>query len=142
MIVAPMAVLAAIYVDMRCNRCGLYRERACPRDQPSRERLVPGVHREREMTALVEGTWSTIGVLAFTAAGLSLGAAFAYLLLTWRQDREERTRPEQRGLVSVEESNAEIRRARFGGGARLYGRGDLDRDCPIGGDMSRVPVRA
>ena len=63
------------------------------------------------MTALVEGTWTTIGVLTFTAAGLSLGAAFVYLVLTWRQDREERTRPMRRGLVSVEESNAEIRRA-------------------------------
>ena len=81
------------------------------RDEPDRKALVRSVHREREMTALVEGSWSTIGVLAFTAAGLSLGSAFVYLVLTWRQDREERTRPMRRGLVSVEESNAEIRRA-------------------------------
>jgi len=64
------------------------------------------------MTALSPGdSWFVIGALAFTGAGLSLGAAFVYLVLTWRQDREERTRPERRGLVSVEESNAEIRRA-------------------------------
>jgi hypothetical protein len=25
MIAAPMVVLAALYVDMRCTRCGLYR---------------------------------------------------------------------------------------------------------------------
>ena len=61
------------------------------------------------MTALVEGTWTTISVLAFTAAALSLGAAFVYLGLTWRQDREERTRPERRRL-SVEEAAAETRR--------------------------------
>jgi hypothetical protein len=60
------------------------------------------------MTALVEGTWTTIGVFAFVAAALSLGAALTYLGLTWHQDREERTRPERR--LSVEEIAAETRR--------------------------------
>jgi hypothetical protein len=72
---------------------------------------VPDARRETEMTALVEGTWTTIGVIAFVAAALSLGAAVVYLGLTWNQEREERTRPEHRRWVSVEEANAERRRA-------------------------------
>ena len=64
------------------------------------------------MTALSPGDpWTVIGAIAFSAAVVSLAAAFVYLVMTWRQDREERTRPERRGLASVEESNAEIRRA-------------------------------
>jgi hypothetical protein len=72
---------------------------------------VPDARREIEMTALVDGTWTTIGVLAFVAAALSLGAAVVYLGLTWNQEREERTRPERRRWVFVEEANAERRRA-------------------------------
>jgi hypothetical protein len=52
-----------------------------------------------------------IGAIAFTAAVASLAAAAMYLIATARQDREERTRPERRRWVSVEESNAENRRA-------------------------------
>lgn len=63
------------------------------------------------MTTLVEGTWMTIAGFAFGAPFVSLGAALTYLVLTWWQDREERTRPERRRLVTVEESNAEDRRA-------------------------------
>ena len=72
---------------------------------------MPDARREMEMTALVEGTWTTIGVIAFVAAALSLGAAVVYLGLTWNQEREERTRPERRRWVSVEEPNAERRKA-------------------------------
>lgn len=61
------------------------------------------------MTALVEGTWTTIGVLALVAAALSLAASLMFLVLTFGQDREERTRPERRRL-SVEEAAAETRR--------------------------------
>jgi hypothetical protein len=71
---------------------------------------VPDARREIEMTALVDGTWTTIGVFSFVAAALSLGAAVVYLGLTWNQEREERTRPEHRRWVSVEEANAERRR--------------------------------
>ena len=60
------------------------------------------------MTALVEGTWTTIGTLALVAAALSLGASLGYLGLTWHQDREERRRPERR--PSVEEAASETRR--------------------------------
>jgi hypothetical protein len=52
-----------------------------------------------------------IGAIAFTAALACLAAAAVYLIATARQDREERTRPELRRWVSVEESNAEVRRA-------------------------------
>ena len=63
------------------------------------------------MTALVEGTWLTLGTFAGVAAVMCLTGLAVYLWLTWRQDREEQTRPERRGLVSVEESNTEGRRA-------------------------------
>ena len=64
------------------------------------------------MTALSPGDpWTVIGAIAFTAAVASLAAAAMYLIATARQDREERTRPERRRWVSVEESNAEDRRA-------------------------------
>ena len=64
------------------------------------------------MTALSPGDpWTVIGAIAFTAAVASLAAAAMYLIATARQDREERTRPERRRWVSVEESNAENRRA-------------------------------
>jgi len=64
------------------------------------------------MTALSPGDpWTVIGAIAFTAAVASLAAAAVYLIATARQDREERTRPERRRWVSVEESNAENRRA-------------------------------
>lgn len=64
------------------------------------------------MTALSPGDpWTVIGAIAFTAAVVSLAAAAVYLIATARQDREERTRPERRRWVSVEESNAENRRA-------------------------------
>ena len=63
------------------------------------------------MTALSPGDpWTVIGAIAFTAAVVSLAAAAVYLIATARQDREERTRPERRCWVSVEESNAETRR--------------------------------
>ena len=62
------------------------------------------------MTALSPGDpWTVIGAIAFTAAVASLAAAAMYLIATARQDREERTRPERRRWVSVEESNAETR---------------------------------
>ena len=64
------------------------------------------------MTALSPGDpWTVIGAIAFTAAVVSLAAAAVYLIATARQDREERIRPERRRWVSVEESNAENRRA-------------------------------
>ena len=64
------------------------------------------------MTALSPGdSWMVIGAIAFTAALTCLAAAAVYLIATARQDREERTRPEQRRWVSVEESNTEDRRA-------------------------------
>ena len=64
------------------------------------------------MTALSAGdSWYVVGALAFTTAMVSLSASVVYLVLTWYQDREERTRPERRRWVSVEESNAETRRA-------------------------------
>jgi multisubunit Na+/H+ antiporter MnhB subunit len=64
------------------------------------------------MTALSPGDpWSVIGAIAFTAIVVCLAAAVVYLIATARQDREERTRPERRRWVSVEESNAEDRRA-------------------------------
>jgi hypothetical protein len=64
------------------------------------------------MTALSPGdSWMVIGAIAFTAALACLAAAAVYLIATARQDREERTRPELRRWVSVEESNAEDRRA-------------------------------
>lgn len=64
------------------------------------------------MTALSPGDpWSVISAIAFTAAVVCLAAAVVYLIATARQDREERTRPERRRWVSVEESNAEDRRA-------------------------------
>ena len=50
-------------------------------------------------------------VIAFIAALVGLAAAAVYAIATGRQDREERTRPERRRWVSVEESNAEDRRA-------------------------------
>jgi hypothetical protein len=62
------------------------------------------------MTALVPGTWNVLGVIAFIAAGMCLAAALTYLGLTWRQDRVERTRPERRRWVTIEESNAQVRR--------------------------------
>jgi Ca2+/Na+ antiporter len=63
------------------------------------------------MTALSPGDpWTVIGAIAFTAAVVCLAAAAVYLIATARQDREERTRPERRRWVSVEESNAETRR--------------------------------
>ena len=62
------------------------------------------------MIALSPGDpWTVIGAIAFTAAVVSLAAAAVYLIATARQDREERTRPERRRWVSVEESNAETR---------------------------------
>ncbi len=60
------------------------------------------------MTALVEGTWTTIGTFALVAAAVSLAASLTFLGLTWHQDREERRRPERR--LSVEEAAAETRR--------------------------------
>lgn len=64
------------------------------------------------MTGLSPGDpWSVISAIAFTAAVVCLAAAVVYLIATARQDREERTRPERRRWVSVEESNAEDRRA-------------------------------
>jgi Ca2+/Na+ antiporter len=64
------------------------------------------------MTALSAGdSWMVIGSIAFTAAVMCLAAAAVYLIATARQDREERTRLERRRWVSVEESNAEDRRA-------------------------------
>jgi Ca2+/Na+ antiporter len=66
---------------------------------------------EGPMTALSPGDpWTVIGAIAFTAAVVSLAAAVVYLIATARQDREERTRPERRHWVSIEESNAETRR--------------------------------
>lgn len=63
------------------------------------------------MTALSPGdSWYVVGALAFVAAAVSLSAALTYLALTWWQDREERTRPERRRWVSVEQTNAESRR--------------------------------
>ena len=63
------------------------------------------------MTALSPGEpWAVIVAIVFTAAVASLAAAAMYLIATARQDREERTRPERRRWVSVEESNAETRR--------------------------------
>lgn len=59
------------------------------------------------MTALVEGTWTTIGVLALIAAALGLAASLTFLGLTWHQDEQERTRERR---LSVEETAAEIRR--------------------------------
>ena len=64
------------------------------------------------MTVLSPGdSWTVIGAIAFTAALVCLAAAAVYVIATARQDREERTRPELRRWVSVEESNAEDRRA-------------------------------
>jgi hypothetical protein len=64
------------------------------------------------MIALSPGdSWMVIGAIAFTAAMVCLAAAAVYLIATARQDREERVRPERRRWVSVEESNAEDRRA-------------------------------
>ena len=58
------------------------------------------------MTALSPGdSWMVIGAIAFTAALTCLAAAAVYLIATARQDREERTRPEQRRWVSVESSS-------------------------------------
>src|SRR6185436_14274297 len=83
-----------------------------PRDEPARQTLVPDVHREGPMIALSPGdSWMVIGAIAFTAAVACLAAAAVYLIATARQDREERVRPERRRWVSVEESNAEDRRA-------------------------------
>ena len=62
------------------------------------------------MTGLSGEPWTVIGAIAFTATVASLAAAAMYLIATARQDREERTRPERRRWVSVEESNAETRR--------------------------------
>lgn len=56
----------------------------------------------------VEGTWTTLGMFAFGVAVMCLAALFVYLMLTWRQDREERTRPERR--MTVEEAAATTRR--------------------------------
>ena len=62
------------------------------------------------MTALAPGdTWFVIGGLAFFAAAAGLSALMVYLVLTARQDREERTRPERRRWVSIEEANARTR---------------------------------
>ena len=47
-----------------------------------------------------------MGIVALTA----LAAALTFLTLTWRQDHEERTRP-QRRLVSIEETTAKDRHA-------------------------------
>ena len=58
---------------------------------------------------MVEGTWMTVGNFSAFAAALMLGALTVYLVLSWRQDREERTRPEHRRWVTVE-SNAVSRR--------------------------------
>ena len=64
------------------------------------------------MTALSPGDpWMVIGAIGFTAAVACLAAAAVYAIATARQNREERTRPERRRWVSVEESNAENRRA-------------------------------
>ena len=63
------------------------------------------------MNALSPGDpWTVIGAIALTAAVVSRAAAAVYLIATARQDPEERTRPERRRWVSVEESNAESRR--------------------------------
>jgi hypothetical protein len=60
------------------------------------------------MTALSPGdSWFMIGALAFTAAVVCLAATVVYLVLTWHQDREERTRPARR--ASVEEAAARDR---------------------------------
>ena len=59
------------------------------------------------MTALVEGTWTTIGTFALVAAAVSLAASLTFLGLTWHQDQQERTRERR---LSVEETAAEIRR--------------------------------
>jgi hypothetical protein len=58
---------------------------------------------------LVEGTWMTLGFFAGLAAVVSLTGAVVFLVLSFWQDREERTRP-QRRLLSVEETNAVSRR--------------------------------
>jgi hypothetical protein len=58
----------------------------------------------------VPGTWNVLGMIAFIAAGMCLAATLTYLGLTWRQDRVERTRPERRRWVTIEESNAQVRR--------------------------------
>jgi nicotinamide riboside transporter PnuC len=63
------------------------------------------------MSALVEGTWMTLGFFAGLAAAVSLTAALTFLWLTWWQDREERQRPERRRWVTIEETNAKERRA-------------------------------
>lgn len=55
----------------------------------------------------VEGTWTTLGMFAFGAAVMCLAALGVYLVLTGRQDREERTRPERR--MAVEEAAARTR---------------------------------
>ena len=107
-----MVVLAALYVDMRCVRCGLYRHDHVGGMNPLGKTLVPDVHREGPMTALSPGdSWTVISAIGFTAAVACLAAAAVYAIATARQDREDRTRPERRRWVSVEESNAENRRA-------------------------------
>jgi hypothetical protein len=55
----------------------------------------------------VEGTWTALGMFAFGAALVILAALGTYLMLSWREDREERTRPERR--MSVEETTAKAR---------------------------------
>jgi hypothetical protein len=55
-----------------------------------------------------ESAWFIFG--GFSFAVLMLSAAFGvYVVLTWRQDREEATRPARKGLISVEETNAQRR---------------------------------
>ena len=58
---------------------------------------------------MIGETWTTLAGIAGIAAVVSLGAALTYLVLTWYQDHEERTRP-QRRLVPVEETNEVSRR--------------------------------
>jgi hypothetical protein len=41
LIAAPMVALAALYVDTRCTRCGLYRHDHVRGDEPGRERTCP-----------------------------------------------------------------------------------------------------
>ena len=60
------------------------------------------------MIAFTEGTWMTLGLFAGIAAVTALFSSLVFLVLTWYQDHEERTRSTRR-LVTVEETNVESR---------------------------------
>jgi hypothetical protein len=55
LIAAAMVALAALYVDTRCTRCGLYRHDHFRGMNPVGKRSFPTLVGRWEMTALVDG---------------------------------------------------------------------------------------